>query len=85
MKGQSATGILREHAVEHQRVGVDVHVEGRAEALDYDDGAAAAVGHAVGPGPPPQHAEQRAHEDADDGPAQRMIPGRSSTLCGLEL
>jgi hypothetical protein len=63
MKLDRAGGIAREHAVEHQRVDVDVQIEGAAKALDDRDSAALRLLGASGARVVPQHPEYGSEED----------------------
>ena len=73
MKGDHAL-IHREHPVRHERVEVDIQIEGAAEALHDRHGAAPAVGDAVTSGATPQEPEHRTQCDAGHGPTQLVIP-----------
>jgi hypothetical protein len=63
MKPDHTRGVAREHAVEHQRVDVDVQIERSPEALDDRDGASARLLEADGARVVPQQAEDGAEED----------------------
>ena len=63
-----------EHAVQHERMQVDVEIECATETLHDDDGAAATIGNAVVLGATPEEPQHRPHEDAADRPAQVVIP-----------
>jgi hypothetical protein len=57
---------------------VDVHVEGVSEALHEGDGPALASGDApLHPRPTPERAEDRAHEDAQDGAREWGVVGEA--------
>jgi hypothetical protein len=56
-----------EHAIQHERVEVDVEIEGAAEALNDRHGAAAAIGDAVSPSAMPEEPEHHSQRDAADG------------------
>jgi hypothetical protein len=58
-----------EDAVRHERVEVDVQVEGATESLNHHDRAAATVLDAVVVRPIAQHPKDAADQYAGDGPA----------------
>lgn len=70
----NAVPVVREHAVQHQHVQVDVEIERAAEALQDRHGAAAAVGDAVTACTAPEQSEHRPHGHAAHGPTQVVIP-----------
>ena len=76
MKAHSATPVLGEDAIEHQRVRMYVHVEGCPEALDDRDCPTPPVHHALRAGSPSQVPQHRPDEHPDRCPAQRMVPGQ---------
>jgi len=65
-----------EDAVEHQRVHVDVQVQGRPESLQDGDGAATAVRDTGVAGAGPQEAQHGAYEYRHHRPAQLVIPSQ---------
>ena len=75
VKPQSAAVAFSEHAVQHQGMDVDVHIERRPEPLDDRHGPAASVSDALFPRPSSEEAEHRADQDRHHRPAQRVIPG----------
>ena len=66
--------IHRKHAVQHERVEVDVEIECAAEALHDRHGATPAVGDALTSGAMPQEPEHCTQCDAGHGPTQLVIP-----------
>jgi hypothetical protein len=71
VKPESAIGRLGKDAVERERVGVDVELEPRAEALDHRDAAALAGAESPPPGAAAIPAEHGAYEDPEHGAAER--------------
>jgi hypothetical protein len=69
-----AVPLVREHAVQHQHVQVDVEIERAAEALHDRNCAAAGVGDVVTACPPPEESEHLPHGHAANGPTQVVIP-----------
>jgi hypothetical protein len=67
--------ILREHAVQHERVQVDIEIQRTAEALHDRHRAIAAIRDALSPGAASQEPEHHPQRDADDSATQRVIPG----------
>ena len=67
--------VRSEHAIQHERVEVDVEIEGAAEALNDRHGAALAVGDAVTSCATPQEPEHCAQRNPGHGPTQLVIPG----------
>ena len=74
MKSDRAGWVARKHAIEHQRVDVDVEIQGAAKPLDdghrsptrlLDTGRAGVV---------PQAAEHGPEEHGGDAPGQVVIP-----------
>ena len=61
-------------AVEHERMHVDVQIQGSAEALNDRHGPAASTGYAGLPHAAPKKPEHRPHENARDRTAQRVVP-----------
>ena len=76
MKAQRPGAVLSEHAVQDERMGVQIQIQGRSKALDEGDGPAPPVRHALFlAGAPLQETEHRPDEDSDHRAAQRVIPG----------
>jgi len=73
MKPHGAT-VVREHAVQHERVQMDVQIQRATEALDDHHGAAAPVADAVAACAAPEEPDHRADGHAADRAAQVMIP-----------
>jgi hypothetical protein len=73
---QPAVPGAREHAVEDERVQVDVEIECPAEALHDDDGAAPRLPQPTRLGPRPQVALYRAEQHAGHCGAQVVAPGQ---------
>ena len=69
-----SASVHSEHAIQDERVEVDVEIEGAAEALNDRHGAAAAIGDAVSPSAMPEEPEHHSQRDADDGATQLVIP-----------
>jgi site-specific recombinase XerC len=65
-----------DHAVQHERVEVDVEIERATEPLDDDHGAAPPVDDALAAGALAQEPEDRPHGDAGHGPTQCVVPGQ---------
>jgi hypothetical protein len=74
VKPQTAVPLRREHAVQQQRVHVDIQIECAAESLDHRHAAAAAAGDAVAQGARPKRALGRPHEHGDHRPAHVVAP-----------
>jgi len=74
IKVQSAGTILREDAVQHERVNMDVQIEGSPEPLDHGHCAPATVRDASVAPAGAQQAEYRTKEHRDDGAARVVIP-----------
>jgi hypothetical protein len=74
MKAHHTGAVLREHAVEHQRVDVQVEVERPAESLDHGDSATATVRDAAVARAGAQEAEHGTDEHGDDPATQVVIP-----------
>jgi hypothetical protein len=73
MKGQPAA-VRREHAIDHQRVEMDVEVQRAPEPLNHHDSPAPAIGDAAPPRAGPQEAEDGSHVHAHHRATQIMIP-----------
>jgi hypothetical protein len=68
------TPVVREHAVQHERVQVNVEIQRPTEALHDDHGPAATIDDAVTVCAAPQEPEHRPHGHAADHPAQVVFP-----------
>ena len=77
VEAQRAVGGFREHAVEEQRVAVNVDLQPRTKPLNDRHRAGVAVGPPGAPRPPAVPAEHGAHEDRDDGPTERVVEGEA--------
>jgi hypothetical protein len=75
VEAQFAIGRFGEHAVEHDRVGVQVQIGGRAEALHEGDRAAAAGQHPALACATPVETEHGANEDLEHRCATSVIVG----------
>jgi len=77
MEAQPAVPLAHEDAVEDERVKVEVHVHGSAEALHARHHAGLAARQPPTPGLAAIRAAERAHEDVQDGATQPMIVGQA--------
>jgi hypothetical protein len=78
MEPHAAT-VVREHAVQHERVQMDVEIQRATEALDDHHGPAAAIGDAVAALAAPEELEHRTDGHAVDRASQVVIPGQQVT------
>jgi hypothetical protein len=75
MKPDVSRRRTREHAVEHQRVHVDIEVHRTTESLDDGDAATAGTRHALVPHPPAEVSLDGAVKNAHDRSAAIVPPG----------
>ena len=71
---QQAPAVLDRDAVEHERMDVDIQIQGSAETLNDRYGPAASTGHVGLAGSAPKRPEHRPHEDTRNGAAQCVVP-----------
>ncbi len=74
--GRSSWGGPRVHAVEHERVDVEVQIQGRPEALDHRDRPALSFADAVACGRGREPAEHHAHEHREHIASQGGVEGQ---------
>jgi hypothetical protein len=74
VKVEGTGTVPRENAVQHERVDMDVQIEGSPEPLDNNHRAATTIRDAAVAGAGAQAAEHRADEHSDDGAAQVVVP-----------